>query len=253
MRTVALAAFASLFMLFSSSLCLSQHSDPAPSFITDAKAAAKSTYDDLMRDQLGVFNGIEYVNYDKGISGDPFFPEDYYAKGTIEFNNMVYNDIPLKYDVVENKVLVEYFNHLGNRRGLVLENDKIDFFEFDGHHFVKIDANNPLGSLKEGFYDILLNEEIKIYASRKKTIDKKMKDGQMRIRFLTLDQYFVQLADDIHKVMGKSALLKLYGDHKKELKKYIKINRIDLRRNFEESLISVTSHYIKLQQLHEAL
>ena len=251
MRPIAKAAIACLLFAFFASQGYAQASDDPLAFLSDAKASARSSYDELIADQLALFNGVEYVNYDLGISGNPYFMDDYYAEDTIEYDGMVYHDIPLKYDVVENKVLVEYYNHVGNRRGLILENQKVNAFTYEGHQFVKVTTDNPVGSLKEGFYDHLLRDEISIYASRKKQIEKAVKNGQMNIKFAVLDQFFVELSGSTYRVSNKSALLQLFEDHKKEMKQFIKANRLDLKRDFEASLIAVTRQYIKLKQQDE--
>ena len=253
MRPIAKAAIAILLPVIFADLSCAQPGDDPHAFLTDAKASAISSYDNLIKDQLALFNGVEYVKYDLGFSGHPFFLDDYYAEGTIEYDDMVYHNIPLKYDVVEDKVLVEYYNQAGYLRGLILEYHKVSAFTYEGHQFVKINAGNPVGSLKEGFYDMLLDGEVSIYASRKKQIDKVVKNGKMSIKFVDLDQFFVELADNTYKVSNKSTLLQLFEDHKKELKQYIKANRLDLKQDFEASLISVTQQYIRLKQHHETL
>lgn len=236
-----------LLILMFSNYCYSQDSDPSHTFIVEAKNSARSNYDNLMEDQSAIFNGAEYVDYDVGINGNPFFLTDYYSSGTIEFDDMVYYNIPLIYEVVQNKVIIEYIDHVGYNKQLVLQNDKIKFFEYEGHHFVNINEANPVGSLKEGFYDLLLDDEISIYAKRKKEIFKSIKNGQMVRKFTLEDQYYIQLDSNTHKVSGKSSLLKLYGDRKNEMKQFIKVKNLDLKKNFEESLISVTREYIKVK------
>ncbi len=248
MRLTVKAASAIFLFTISVNLGCAQPGDDPQSFITDAKASAIASYNNLIKDQLAIFNGIEYVNYDLGYSGTPFFLDDYYVKGPVEYDGMIYRDIPLKYDIVENKVLVEYFNHLGHRKGLVLEYNKVSAFTYEDHQFVKVSAANPIGSLEEGFYDVLLDDEISIYASRKKQINKAVKNGQMRIKFDVLDQFFVELDHNTYKVNNKSSVLQLFEDRKKQLKQHIKANGLDLKRDFEPSLISVTQHYIKLGQ-----
>ena len=230
-----------------------QPGDDPQAFLSEAKASARSSYDNLIQDQLALFNGVEYVKYDLGFSGNPFFLDDYYAEGTIVYDSMVYHEIPLKYDIVEDKVLVEYFDYAGYRKGLILENHKVTAFTYEGHQFVKINADNPVGSLEEGFYDILLGDQISIYARRKKQINKAVKNGKLSIKFEVLDQFFVEQADNTYRVSNKSSLLQLFEDHKKELKKYIKANDLDLKRDFEASLIAVTQQYINLKQQYETL
>ena len=101
---------------------------------------------------------------------------------------------------------------------------------------------------RKAFYDLLLDDEISIYVSRKKQINKAVKNGQLSIRFEVVDQFFVELADNTYRVNNKSSVLQLFEDHKKELKQYIKANRLDLKRDFEASLVAVTGQYIKLKQ-----
>ena len=149
MRLIVTAISVLLLLLIIDLSCAQPNDDPH-AFLSDAKASARSSYHHLIKDQLALFNGVEYVDYDLGYSGNPFFLDDYYAEGTIEYDHMVYHDIPLKYDVVEDKVLVEYFNHAGNRRGLVLEYNKVNAFTYEDHQFVKVDASNVVGSLEEG-------------------------------------------------------------------------------------------------------
>ena len=248
MKPIAQAVIAVLLLFLFADLSCAQPGDDPHAFLSDAQASARSSYDNLIKDQLALFNGVEYVDYDLGFSGNPFFLDDYYAENTVEYDDMVYHDIPLKYDVVEEKVLVEYFNHAGNRRALILEYDKVSAFTYEEHQFVKVNADNPVGSLKQGFYDILLDDEISIYASRKKQINKAVKNGQLNIKFEVLDQFYVILEDNTYRVNNKSSLLQLFEDGKKALKQYIKANRLDLKRDFEASLIAVTQQYINQKQ-----
>lgn len=245
------SAAACIFFVLVSNFCSSQSNDSSYSFLIDAKASALLNYNNLIKDQLGVFNGAEYVEYGISIKGNPFFLTSDFSTGYIEFDDMLYQDIALIYEVVQDKVLIEYYDYNGHKKELALQNDRVKSFEYEGHNFVNVNEHNPIGSLKNGFYDVLLDDEINIYASRRKQITKSIKNGILYREFSIEDQFFIRLSNNIHRVSGKSSLFKLFGNHKNELKQHIKTNRLDFKHNFEESLISVTKHYIKVKQENE--
>ena len=69
---------------------------------------------DLHNQTLGshspLYNGREYVNYDKYITGNQFFLSDLLEEGSIMYDGVLYRNVSLLYDIVKEEVIVEHFN-----------------------------------------------------------------------------------------------------------------------------------------------
>src|SRR5688572_1249798 len=68
-------------------------------------------YYDVMGEQSPLYNGREYVEYSGTIQdGHPFYNTTEFAKGSITYEGMVFNDAMMLYDIVKDKMIIRHFN-----------------------------------------------------------------------------------------------------------------------------------------------
>jgi hypothetical protein len=60
------------------------------------------------------------------------------------------------------------------------------------------------------------------------------------------DQYYVRKNGKYFSVSSKSSFLNQLSDKKKEIKQYIKDNRIKFRKNFENAMVKIMGYYNQL-------
>ena len=219
-----------------------QGPDPA----AQALANSRSAYSNKIGYQSRLFNGIKYVDYAAGFTGNAYYATNEFQNATLHYDGSDFYNIPVLYDLYREMVVVKYPADTSN---MSLVNSKLDQFILGSHIFVRIDADNSPKSLTTGFYELL-------YGGRSRFVKKYTKDIQEERSTMGIQHIFNEhtayylLKDNVYNpISGKRAMLNLFKDKKKELEEYIKTNKIDFgSQNEEQSMIKVASYYDQLSK-----
>src|SRR6476619_7580616 len=99
---------------------------------------AVAFYQQFIDPPTGLYNGSEYVDYANSIkAGNPFFMSTNFNPGSIVYDGVLYNNIPLLYDVVKGEIVIK----VGIYK-ISLINEKISGFSLMNNKFVRIEENN---------------------------------------------------------------------------------------------------------------
>lgn len=202
---------------------------------------AENTYHAALNKQLNIYSGRDFKTYSQTSEEHPYFLSDDWAIGTIVYESDFYKEVPLLFDLTTEKVISENpFN--GAKMELVY--NKIDRFEIHEHVFVKLQKNPAFASeMNEGFYEILHDGHLKLYAKRKKDFQKRIKDNKLLMEFDEKNKYFLFNGNTFVKVTGKKSIIKALGDDKKLPKPSgLKINP-NSNNKVEDKLIFLTKFY----------
>jgi hypothetical protein len=205
-------------------------------------ADAVSVYKKTMGENIHLFNGSEYVDYDHRISGNPFFGSLYFADGSIVYDDITYTDIQMIYDMLNDDVIIKNYNGAP----LLLTKEKISSFNLGGHYFVTIITDSTVTGMKTGFYDVLYDGATKLLVKRKKEITEKIEMQSLESSFTQRDQYYIMKDTVYHPVHDKNAALKAMKDRKSELTKFIHQDKIKFRKDFETALLKTVAYYNSL-------
>jgi hypothetical protein len=186
----------------------------------------------LIEEQRGLYNGNEYYPYPVLGGGHPFFISDKLQPERIKFNGIEYDDVFLTYDLFQETVVID--NNKGARICPIRE--KIVAFTCQGHLFRRI-ANHK--GLNDGFYDILYDGATPLYARRTKS----MRGFQWNE---AVTYYIVR--DEVITIKDKKSLLAVLADKEKEIRKFIKENRLTFRNEKAQSFSNILRHYDTLKQ-----
>lgn len=194
--------------------------------------------------QSPLYNGTEYYLYDPLIKGNAYFLDvNAFAPGSVYYDGALYTGVPMLYDLYIDKVAVLLYNNFSK---FSLVNQKVQSFDFLGHHFVNINAdtlsNNTI--IKSGFYDELYKGKCGVLAKREKNIQTTT-GGQYgpESYFNPVKNYYVQKNKTYYRVSGKSSFIDVFKDKKKELQQYIKASQINFRKDPEEAMVKIASYY----------
>ncbi|HEY0680602.1 MAG TPA: hypothetical protein VGD17_20120 [Chitinophagaceae bacterium] len=190
-----------------------------------------------------LYNGTEYTASYPMTNGTPFWDIAEFRNGNISYEGIVYKDIPMIYDLVANEVLIR-----GIRMQIIkLDNNRIDFFEIGNHRFVRFtgDTTNK-NLLPVDIYDLVLNDEVKVYVKRKKQVARNISENG-KYDFIEYHSYFVYKDGWFHPVANRKDLLKIFRDKSEPVKTFWKEKRIDFRKNFEQAIIKTVSYYSLLK------
>ncbi|MEM1136302.1 MAG: hypothetical protein AAGI07_10725, partial [Bacteroidota bacterium] len=207
-------------------------SNPAYDFTT-------SLYQDSIVVGPLIYRGDEYKYYNFRIEGHQFFYADEAFIGNVFFDGFLYKNVQLLYDIYLKQLVIEHDNLAYS---ISIENKLVDYFDLFGHHFVRLkeDSNRVIS---DGFYDLLVDGDVKFYVKREKSLQKTL-ENQRVIQWFELEtRYYAYKDGGYHKVKKKGSILKLLQDQKKTLKTYLKKQKIYFGKDPENGLTETIKYY----------
>lgn len=225
------------------SLSFSMYAQPRDTaFISASYKFLKQQYSTGLNGELPVFAGGGYAEYVPLADEHPYYLNNDWAIGTIVYQGDVYDSMPLQYDIATESLLTE---HATSARKIKLANDRISSFTLDGRQFYHIHSRDYERMSDAGFYELLVDGETKLFARRKKSLQKQVVSGKLVARFDEANRYFIAKNDQWIPVRSKSSLLKALAD-KPAFKQELKRSGPGFNSNREQALIFAVNQYNKL-------
>lgn len=210
--------------------------------ITVQKANAVNVYYQSLQQQSGLYNGSEYVQYTTTLKeGYPYFDTTILVRGTVFYDSLLYNDVPMLYDIIRDELIIQHFNKVFM---VQLVKPKVDWFDMGGHHFLQLGRDSTIqGNVSYGFYDVLHNGKTKLYCKRIKMIQESIPDMQLERKVYEKERYFIYKDSVYHEFFSESSLLSILKDKKSELKQILRKNKIKFRKNREYAMKLMLEQY----------
>jgi hypothetical protein len=202
---------------------------PATTAPGGALGSAIQSYHDFMGPQSLVYNGREPADYPQ-MKGHPYFVMEGVQKGSVVYDGILYQDLPLLYDLVKDHLIV--FNYAGDQISLATE--KIKEFSLPGHRFMQIAGL---------YYDLLCSGKVILLSRRIKTIEESIVDLQVVYTASEKDKYFIVRDGVSYSVGNLNGLLDLLKDKKKEIRQDLRKRKIRYRKDHERALVAATQYY----------
>lgn len=197
-----------------------------------------------MGKRMNLYSGSEYIFHSNGISGHPFFESDHLIRSEIEYDGIVYYGIPLSYDLVQDRIFTTDSSMNFN---IQLFNDRVTYFFMSGHHFVRVMQDSGKSSITgSGFYDLLYEGKIDVYAKRTKAAERGFKNEDP-MRFVSYTDYFVMKNGELIKVDSKGSLFGAFRDQKDLVKKYYRKTDLNFKKDPENAIVKTTAYYAQLK------
>jgi len=233
--------FLSSFLLISS-VVFGQGTASDTAFLTKANTYARNIYSQSIGDQAGLYNGVEYRGFPirNTDEGHPFFLSDDWIEGSVIYDGEEYSGVAIQYDIINDKVVIEQpYSHFK----LELISEKIKSFSLPGHAFVRLLQNTNDSSLSTGFYEVLYNGSVKVLAKRRKHTNQILDPGKITIQYIENDKLFIYKKGRFYTVKSKLSALSVFNDLKKEIRKFIRKNNINFRKERDHSMVLVARFY----------
>jgi hypothetical protein len=200
-----------------------------------------SVYYQFSADQVHLFNGYEYVPGAYNENTNPLFKGSWLTQGELCYDGVVYHDVPLMYDITKDLVITNRFN-MNYRMALI--SNKICYFRVLDHYFVRLTADSLSKTpMATGFYDLLYDGRIKVYAKRLKKREEFYRENDLIVRVVEHDAYFVNIGKDYHSVNTKKELFALFHDHKSDICRYLRKSSIKFSRDPELAILKSAAYY----------
>ena len=176
------------------------------------------------QNNLSINVGVKYKEKYRTFNGNHHFLIDgQLHEGTVNYDNSLYYNVPIKYDTLEDELIVGIHSYKENYP-LILDKTKIRYFIISGK---KIINNKDLGYLE-------VLEKRKNYTLLKKHYKvsvKKIKGNSSFNFFKEKEKYYLLHNTQINLIDTKKSIFKIFPNKKKEINSYFKSNRLKAKGN----------------------
>jgi len=179
--------------------------------------------------QTYLYNGSIYRKPEQTGDSHPFFESDDWAYGTVRYNNQLFLNVPLLYDIMSDKLITENIN----AAEIQLVYEKLSGFTIGRHKFAKIEAKSLP---KNGFYEVLHDGPSQVVAWRLKLRRERIISLEIDITFDEKNRYYILKNDTYFPVKSKASLLQVFADEKVALKQFMGKNKLHYRKDPETAL-----------------
>lgn len=212
---------------------------------TPVIAKAGDVYNPFIGKQSRLYNGNEHNGYLFKIIGHAYYQQNELETGSLVYDKLEFTNVRMLYDLVKDQVIVLHYNGF-TKIGLVSE--KVKEFSLFNHHFIRLTADSLSRSpLLTGFYDEVYKGGLNVLVKRGKFIDERVKD-ELEREFLPFDMFFIQKEGVYHQVKNYRGLLAILQDRSKEVKQYLRRNRIKYRKGAENAIVKAVVYYESLNK-----
>ncbi|WAC11692.1 hypothetical protein [Dyadobacter pollutisoli] len=211
-----------------------------------AKEAAPypvSLYKAATAQSQNLYNGRQYYVYDARGEEHQFLNQRKWHNGVVLYDNQQFDSIPMLYDLFHDELVIKHFN--GDH--LLLQSEKVDFFMLDDHNFERLEAGKDINEqMRTGFYDILYNGTSRTIVRRVKQRQEKIVDKMVIALYPQKNFFYIRKNDRYNAVHSKKSVFNLFSEHKKELRKVLRDQKIKFRKNREIAIVQMVATYDEL-------
>jgi hypothetical protein len=201
----------------------------------------KATFQEYVNVNAPLYNGTSYIKYWNKVIGHPYFISDQFQNADINYQNYYYYNIPLKYDLVKNQLVIL---NASKEFEMTLINDHISEFKISSHFFIKINidsshAYNP----GPGFYELVYPGRSAVIIKYQKRVEASLKAEDNTSSFAAYSNYYVFSKNEYHEISSISDFFNIHKDYRSVLKKYMRKEKSNFSKDPAKALILLASYF----------
>ena len=206
-----------------------------------------NTYSKVMKDGGRLLNGPEYYHDDFSTGGKPFFGTKTFHSGSIFFEEHLYENIDIGYDIFRGEVFISAYDQNRKLSMINVPVEKVRGFSLEGEVFIRLDENFESKNYPgNGFYQLLYDGDSKVLVKRKKKITPS-DDDLYKFEFSSVDELYVFQNQSFNRIRTKKALKELLADQKRAIRKFSKEYRFELKE-LESYVRTICRYYDSLKE-----
>lgn len=215
-----------------------------PDFVQASKTYSNVIQQDLTDKQI-LLNGRIWWNQYSRVTGDQFFLANIFFKGSVTFNGQKYSNLDLKYDIYNDELILSIKSY----PVIIMNKEMVDSFNLvlGNRIFHIINAGNDTSNVLKGYANVLYDGPSSLYVKYIKKIQPLAVDGKNDL-FYQEHLVYLRKGTEMVPVEGKMKLMNLLGDKKKEIRDYLKNNRIKVIQKDPYTFIPVLKYYDSLMK-----
>ena len=216
--------------------------------LADALKNTVSNYQQYISWAAPLYSGPEYVEYYRRIyEGHAFIYNAAFVNGSVVFDGILYENIPVKYDLLRNVLVIKGQNQ--GSPSFTPDIEKISYFTLGDHAYTKLkrDAANVLESGAR-FYEVLYaGKEITLLKKENKTIEEELNPAVGLRRTVISSTNFYLKKDNAYFLVNRNRqILSALRDKEKELRDFIRSQDDDANTDHDKRMIGLAVYYESL-------
>lgn len=211
-------------------------------FYSDESKTYYNLFDSLtVSENKDVFNGHEFVDAYRGIKPEEhrYFGNNNFYEGYVFYNGQPYFNISIKYDVLEDMLILELPNK--GFKYISLNSNLVRVFKLGNNTFVKLNESDALSAdYKNGFFkSSYTNSKYSLFTKLKKTKHKKIANKRVYYTFKLEENYFLAYKDKYFKIQSIKDLQEALPEEEKDIRLFFDSNKRLFKSNKQEFLIEI--------------
>ncbi|MEP6583786.1 MAG: hypothetical protein ABJA90_05955 [Ginsengibacter sp.] len=207
---------------------------------------AINLYHQSLIPETGLYNGSEYAYkayYPYAINeGDPFFISREFYSGSVFYNGLLYQNIPLLYDIIKGELLTKDLSQINIIR---LNEEKVRWFTIYNQTFYRLVKDSiAKNTVSTDFYDGLYIGNTSLYKHVSKIFKENSSSAQGINRYVVeKDEFFIKKGNEYFRINNRKSLLNVLSDRKKDIGQFMSKSKLKLKKNKEDAFIKVVTYY----------
>lgn len=193
-------------------------------------------------DKQLLLNGRIWRNQYSKATGDQFFLTNTFLKGSVTLNGRRFNNLELQYDITNDELILRTESY----PVIIMNKEMVDSFNltFDRRNYYIINAGNDTSAVLKGYINVLYKGPTALYVKYTKKIQPLAVDGRYDL-FYQVHSVYLKKGTEIVPVAGKRKFLSLLEDKKKEIRYFLRINRLSMKLNQKDpaTFVPVLRYY----------
>jgi len=192
----------------------------------NASTSLHDWYDSKVgKGNLDINNGKILLNYDIILKNNDRFYFNSYKLGSVIFDNQLYNNVLLNYDV-NNDDLILKPNGENDKLPIVLNKSKVNSFTVDGKNYINLDYTKISSNvIISGFHEeVITDSKVNFYVKHEKYRKQIINDNLVFDEFTLTSSYVISYKNQFYKITNKKNLTTIFPELKKNINEYYSNN-----------------------------
>lgn len=211
---------------------------------SNTDTATNAAYKHRIETSGDLFYGIEHMVYTQQMNGTPYFESSEWQKGSVTYNNVLHEDVMLRYDLLKDELIALHPNGFFP---VTVISERVQSFTIGNQQFVFIPEINAAG-LSRGFYHVLVDGKLSILVKRSKVIEEKTSVHGVERNVIAKNQYYTLKNGAASTVTGEESVIQLLGEHARAVRTHLRSRNLKFRKQKEIALFEIATYYNQLSR-----
>lgn len=194
-----------------------------------------------------VFSGNRQQQYTIPTTNHPYFVQQDFVTGLLSYAGTVYPGVSLRWDLYRDELVIFSPSNFN----VLLNSENIDFAEIHGYRLIYLHPDTLAGCPSAGNYILLHSGNYRLLEKPVQNLFKD--DNAQRNRYVYYfsqsTRFYLQKEGIYYQIKNRRTLLKALKTHRRELRRLIRANDLNYKRDAEEMVLKVVKEHETLNRI----